>query len=51
MNLCSSGHNEVCYETRECPCCEIMEDSTKKIDALENRIVDLEEQVHDLKNE
>lgn len=22
MNLCSDGHDEVCYETKKCPCCE-----------------------------
>ena len=22
MNLCSNGHDEVCYESRDCPACE-----------------------------
>lgn len=26
MNLCSSGHEEVCYETRKCPACEVVDE-------------------------
>jgi hypothetical protein len=24
MNLCSEGHNEVCYEGHNCPCCDLI---------------------------
>lgn len=24
MNLCDKGHAEVCYETKLCPCCELL---------------------------
>ena len=23
MKLCSNGHDEICYDARECPCCEL----------------------------
>lgn len=26
MNLCSSGHDEVCYDGKRCPVCEILEE-------------------------
>lgn len=48
MNLCSSGHEEVCYECRSCPACEAMEKADdiqkeleaalKKIDALDTEL-------------
>jgi len=24
MNLCCDGHEEVCFEGRKCPCCEVL---------------------------
>lgn len=26
MNLCDDGHDEVCYEGRECPACELKQE-------------------------
>lgn len=26
MNLCSSGHEEVCFETIKCPACEVVDE-------------------------
>lgn len=40
MNLCSSNHDEVCYEGRSCPCCELLD----KIQDLEREITRLENQ-------
>lgn len=40
MNLCSSGHEEVCYESEPCPCCEAI-----------TKINELEEEIDDLKSE
>lgn len=40
MNLCSDKHDEVCYETHNCPVCEALE-----------RVNDLERQVRDLEEE
>lgn len=42
MNLCSDGHQEVCYEGRTCPCCEKMADMQKEIDNLQARVEELE---------
>ena len=36
MNLCSDGHDEVCYECRECPVCVIRDDLTGTIKDLES---------------
>ena len=38
MNLCSNGHEEVCYECRNCPVCDKMQD----IKFLEEAITRLE---------
>lgn len=43
MNLCDDGHREVCFEGRDCPACE-------KIDELNEEIKDLEKEVESLEN-
>jgi len=58
MNLCSSGHDEVCYEGRECPACLLKEDrdyfeeeSSKweaKCDEFEKRINELNDRITQL---
>lgn len=35
MELCSNGHDEVCYETRECPACLLKDEMQEKIDRLQ----------------
>jgi hypothetical protein len=45
MTLCDDGHDEVCYDGRNCPVCEEL----KKISDMEDKIYDLEEQIKDLK--
>lgn len=35
MNLCSSDHDEVCYEGRKCPACEVATDKDRIIAKLE----------------
>jgi hypothetical protein len=42
MNLCSSGHDEVCYEGRTCPVCDLRED-------LEDSIKDLTKELEEEK--
>lgn len=47
MELCSSGHDEICFEGRHCPACSIqseLDDANGKIDDLKNRVDDLENQ-------
>lgn len=45
MNLCSDGHDEVCYEGRDCPAClinkeliETIEDRNKLLEELEGGV-------------
>ncbi len=45
MNLCSDGHDEVCFISRNCPVCEIR----KEISVMEDDIEDLKNEVDDLK--
>jgi len=40
MELCSDGHEEVCFECRDCPCCEAYEE----IRNLEKTIKELEKE-------
>ncbi len=47
MNLCSEGHDEVCFEGRICPVCEKMEE----IKALGETIDELQNEIDDLKAE
>jgi len=61
MNLCSDGHDEVCYSERYCPCCiiirdlDIAEDTVKEqrseIKNLQSQVEDLETQNENLLKE
>ena len=48
MNLCSDGHEEVCYEARTCPACEAIQEKQNDIDDRDTKIKDLQGQVEDL---
>ena len=47
MNLCDDGHDEVCYDGRDCPVCEVL----KKMSDMEDEIYDLKETIEDLNKE
>jgi hypothetical protein len=47
MNICSNNHDEVCYEGRICPCCELLGIIKKH----EDTIYRLEDEVADLNRE
>ncbi len=51
MNLCSSGHEEVCYETRDCPFCEKIAELEKDIENLADEISDLKGQIAELESD
>lgn len=54
MDICSFEHEEICYESRECPLCakiEECEDLEKTNDDLEKEKVDLESKVTELEEE
>lgn len=45
MELCEDGHDQVCYDGRNCPVCEEL----KKSSDMEDKIYDLEEEIKELK--
>lgn len=48
MNLCSHHHEEICYECRKCPLCEVKEQlssSEKEVSALKDQVQVLENEV------
>jgi len=48
MNLCNHGHDEVCFEGRNCPVCEMETDKNSEISKLEDKISELENQIGEL---
>ena len=40
LNLCSDGHDEICYEGKICPACALVTD----IEELQRRLEDLEKE-------
>ena len=42
MDICSNGHDEVCYEGRKCPVCELKNDLQYQIDEMQ-KIIDRQE--------
>jgi len=51
MELCSSGHDEVCYEANFCPACEVKGDMEGVIANRDKEIEDQEAQIKDLSGE
>lgn len=45
MYLCDHLHDEICYDQKDCPACEL----TNKISDQEDEIFDLKEQIKELK--
>lgn len=45
MEICSDGHDEVCYNGMYCPACELIKQHEEKVSKLEEQIESLEEQV------
>lgn len=43
MNLCDDGHEEVCYECRNCPACEAIKERDAAVEEAEKLQRDLEE--------
>lgn len=37
MNLCDKDHEEICYEGRNCPCCDIIKEKEKVECDLDNK--------------
>ena len=54
MNLCSNGHDEVCYSERFCPCCIIIRDldiAEATVKEQRTEISNLEDTINDLKSQ
>lgn len=49
MNLCSDNHDEISFEGRNCPACEIISDKDSKISDLEDTILNLKSEIEELK--
>ncbi len=51
MNLCSDDHEEVCYEGRTCPVCEVKQEKEKEIEACQDEIEDLKNTIGELESD
>jgi len=51
MDICSSGHDEICYSERTCPICPILEDNNDTINDLESSVKSLEQEVKQLNDD
>ena len=54
MNLCNDGHDEVCFEGRQCPACDmkdLVEEKVDEIARMEKTIGELEEEIQELKQD
>ncbi len=47
MYLCNDKHDEICYDQRNCPACELL----KKISDQEDKISDLKKEIEKLQEE
>lgn len=51
MELCSNGHDEVCYDCKECPVCEMEASKDKRINELEKEVSNLENDIYELQKQ
>lgn len=51
MELCSRGHEEVCFEGRDCPACAVRAEMEQKIDSYKDHISSLQAEIALLNNE
>ena len=47
MNLCLEGHDEICYEGRECPACNLLKDR----DYFDNEVGRLEKELDSVQSD
>jgi hypothetical protein len=45
MNICDSGHQEVCFDGRKCPVCEWIDEYQNEIGVLQDQITALQDQI------
>lgn len=46
MELCEDGHDQVCFDGRNCPACELL----KTISDMEDQVFDLNEKIKELED-
>jgi hypothetical protein len=51
MNLCSEDHDEVCFEGRKCPLCDVRSDLKETIEKHKREIQQLEEKIDGLEEQ
>lgn len=51
MNLCSDGHEEICYEANTCPLCYFIKEKDESERDLERTIIDLTDERDSLSRE
>jgi hypothetical protein len=47
MEICEDGHDQVCFDARNCPCCEVL----KMNSDLDDKVFELNEEIDELKEE
>jgi hypothetical protein len=47
MNLCSSGHDEICYEGRTCPFCVYIKESEEGLGAIQDKLTEAKDSLAD----
>lgn len=50
MDICSTGHDEIVYDGRDCPACILQSTHKYEIEALETRVNDLQNEVQSLED-
>lgn len=48
MDLCDEKHDEVCYNVRLCPVCNLRADLQEEIDDLQAELKDAKQEIEDL---
>jgi hypothetical protein len=48
MNLCSSTHDEICFEGHQCPFCSVKEDLERQISIIKDERDSLQRQLDDV---
>jgi predicted RNase H-like nuclease (RuvC/YqgF family) len=51
MNICSSGHDEIVYDNRDCPICVLKEEHRQEIDEKNSEIEKLKKENENLQEE
>jgi predicted RNase H-like nuclease (RuvC/YqgF family) len=51
MELCSSGHDEICYDGGRCPFCSSIDEYERKVSHLEDDVSRLEYENRDLESQ